>query len=64
VLFDIGFPPAFGKIHPKWKTPYVAILTQSAFATLFLFLSVLGDVVGRLGPVPLEEHSELPLCEA
>ena len=30
VAFMIGldryFPPAFGKVHPKWKTPYVAIL--------------------------------------
>jgi amino acid transporter len=46
VAFVIGldryFPPAFGKVHPKWKTPYVAILVQSSFATLFLFLSVLG----------------------
>ena len=46
VAFMIGidryFPPAFGKIHPKWQTPYVAILVQSTFATLFLFLSVLG----------------------
>ena len=46
VAFMIGidryFPPAFGRIHPKWKTPYVAILVQSSFATIFLFLSVLG----------------------
>lgn len=39
---DRYFPPAFGRVHPKWKTPYVAILVQSSFATLFLFLSVLG----------------------
>jgi glutamate:GABA antiporter len=47
VAFVIGldryFPPAFGKIHPRWKTPYVAILTQSTLATLFLLLSVLGE---------------------
>jgi glutamate:GABA antiporter len=46
VAFTIGldryFPPAFGKIHPKWKTPYVAILVQAGLATLFLLLSVLG----------------------
>lgn len=46
VAFVIGldryFPPAFGRIHPKWKTPYVAILTQAVLATLFLFVSVLG----------------------
>ncbi|MEO7985663.1 MAG: APC family permease [Gemmatimonadales bacterium] len=46
VAFVIGldryFPPAFGKVHPRWKTPYVAILTQAVLASVFLFLSVLG----------------------
>jgi amino acid transporter len=46
VAFVIGldryFPAAFGRVHPRWKTPYVAILTQAALATVFLFLSVLG----------------------
>lgn len=46
VAFAIGldryFPPAFGKVHPKWKTPYVAILVQAGLATVFLLLSVLG----------------------
>ena len=39
---DRYFPPAFGKVHPKWKTPYVAILVQAALATVFLLISVLG----------------------
>jgi amino acid transporter len=46
VAFAIGldryFPPAFGRVHPKWKTPYVAILVQAGLATVFLLLSVLG----------------------
>ena len=46
VAFVIGldryFPPAFGQVHPRWKTPYVAILTQAVLATVFLLLSVLG----------------------
>jgi amino acid transporter len=46
VAFVIGldryFPPAFGKVHPRWRTPYVAILTQSVLASLFLLVSVLG----------------------
>jgi amino acid transporter len=46
VAFAIGldryFPPAFGRIHPKWKTPYVAILVQASLATVFLLISVLG----------------------
>jgi len=39
---DRYFPPAFGKIHPRWKTPYVAILAQAALATLFLLIMQLG----------------------
>jgi amino acid transporter len=46
VAFVIGldryFPPAFGRVHPRWKTPYVAILTQAVLATIFLLLSVIG----------------------
>jgi glutamate:GABA antiporter len=46
VAFVIGldryFPPAFGRVHPRWETPYVAILTQAVLATVFLFISVLG----------------------
>src|SRR5207237_9441252 len=46
VAFVIGldryFPPAFGKVHPRWGTPYVAILAQAVLATVALLLSVLG----------------------
>src|SRR5215813_10272902 len=46
VAFVIGldryFPKAFGAVHPRWHTPYVAILVQAILATSFLLLSVLG----------------------
>ncbi len=46
VAFVIGldryFPKAFGAVHPRWHTPYVAILVQAVLATIFLLLSVLG----------------------
>ncbi len=46
VAFVIGLdhylPRAFGAVHPRWHTPYVAILVQAALATIFLLLSVLG----------------------
>jgi glutamate:GABA antiporter len=46
IAFVIGldryFPPAFGRVHPRWKTPYIAILTQAVLATVFLLLSVIG----------------------
>lgn len=46
VAFVIGldryFPKQFGLVHPKWRTPYVAILVQASLATIFLLLSILG----------------------
>lgn len=47
VAFVIGldryFPKAFGRVHPKWHTPYVAILVQATLATIFLLLSIVGQ---------------------
>jgi len=46
VAFVIGldhyFPKEFGRVHPRWHTPYVAILVQAILATIFQFISVLG----------------------
>lgn len=46
VAFTIGldryFPPVFGRIHPRWHTPYVAIMVEAALASLLLGLDVLG----------------------
>lgn len=46
VAFVVGldryFPPAFARVHPRWRTPHIAILIQAPIAALFLFLSVLG----------------------
>ena len=46
VAFVVGldryFPPAFARIHPRWRTPYMAILIQAPIAVFFLLLSVLG----------------------
>ena len=36
---DRYLPAAFGKIHSKWGTPYVALLVQSALAALFIILA-------------------------
>lgn len=46
IAFMIGldryFPSGFGKIHPRFGTPWVAILVQAGIASLFLFVAVLG----------------------
>src|SRR2546428_1403444 len=35
---DRFLPQAFGRLHPQWRTPYVALLVQAAIAGLFIFL--------------------------
>jgi amino acid transporter len=42
---DRFLPPAFGELHAKWRTPYVALLVQAAVAALFVFLGQAGTSV-------------------
>jgi amino acid transporter len=39
VGIDRYLPAAFGKIHPKWKTPYISILVQAIASLVVLLLS-------------------------
>src|SRR5205085_7263344 len=40
---DHYMPEAFGKLHPKWRTPYVAILVQAAISAIVLVLSHINE---------------------
>jgi glutamate:GABA antiporter len=42
---DRFLPPAFGALHPRWKTPWVALLTQFVLAVVFIFLGQAGTSV-------------------
>src|SRR5438309_3634323 len=42
---DHYLPAFFGKIHPKWKTPYISILIQAGISGVILVLSQLGATV-------------------
>jgi amino acid transporter len=42
---DRFLPAAFGRLHPRWKTPYVAVLTQGAIAAVFIVLGQAGTTV-------------------
>lgn len=42
---DRYLPPAFGKLHPRWGTPYVSLFVQALAATLFLLMAQLGETV-------------------
>lgn len=47
LAFSIGLdrylPPSFGKLHPRWHTPHVALLTMGIASTVFLVLMQFGE---------------------
>ena len=43
VGIDRYLPAAFGKIHPRWKTPWISMLVQCALSGAFLLLSQIND---------------------
>lgn len=42
---DHYLPPAFGRLHPRWGSPVVALLTQAGIAAIFIFLGQGGTSV-------------------
>jgi amino acid transporter len=42
---DRFLPRAFGDLHPRWHTPYVALLVQAVIAGVFVFLGQAGTTV-------------------
>jgi amino acid transporter len=42
---DRLLPAAFGRVHPRWGTPYVSILALGLVATLLLVVYQLGDTI-------------------
>jgi amino acid transporter len=43
VGIDRYLPAAFGKIHPKWKTPYISILVQATISGAILVVSQINE---------------------
>ncbi len=43
VGIDRYLPAAFGKIHPRWKTPYISILVQAVVSGAILLISQIND---------------------
>jgi glutamate:GABA antiporter len=42
---DHYLPASFGKLHPRWGTPWVALLTQAVIGAIFIFLGQAGTSV-------------------
>ena len=43
VGIDRYLPAAFGKIHPRWKTPYVSILVQAGISGIILVVAQINE---------------------
>jgi glutamate:GABA antiporter len=43
VGIDRYLPAAFGKIHPRWKTPYISILIQACISGMILLAAQVSD---------------------
>jgi glutamate:GABA antiporter len=42
---DHYLPKGFGKVHPRYGSPYVSVFAQSIIATLFIIMSFIGSTV-------------------
>jgi glutamate:GABA antiporter len=42
---DRYLPPALGRVHPRWGTPYVALIVQAMCCVLFILMGQLGSTV-------------------
>jgi amino acid transporter len=42
---DHYLPASFGRLHPRWGSPYVALLTQAAITVVFVLLGQAGTTV-------------------
>jgi amino acid transporter len=45
VGIDRYLPPAFGRVHPKWGTPAVSLITQAVCCMAFILLGQAGSTV-------------------
>ena len=42
---DRFLPPAFGRVHPKWGTPYISLIVQALCCALFILMGQFGSTV-------------------
>jgi glutamate:GABA antiporter len=42
---DRYLPPAFGRVHPRWGTPYISLIVQAICCVLFILMGQFGSTV-------------------
>ncbi len=53
---DSYLPSALGKLHPRFSTPYVALIVQTGISILFLAMSFIGAQVKEAFQTLLESR--------
>jgi amino acid transporter len=48
---DAAMPRAFARLHPRYRTPHVALIVQSVAATLIFLASLLFSLTGRANSI-------------
>jgi glutamate:GABA antiporter len=43
---DHHLPRAFGRLHPRWRSPYVALIVSGAITTVLVLLALAGTTIG------------------
>lgn len=51
---DRYLPESFGKLHPKYNSPYIAIIIQGVIASLFILMSFAGSTVEQAYTILLD----------
>jgi len=44
---DSALPAALGKVHPRWHSPYVALITCAVVSAVLMAVSLVGSTVGE-----------------
>ena len=63
--FNGALPPALGRVHPRWGSPYVALLTQGALTVAFIAMTMWGSTVREAYKVLLKSSvitTLIPFC--
>jgi len=42
-----ALPPVLGRVHPRWHSPYVALITCAVLASVLTLMSLVGSTVGE-----------------
>jgi amino acid transporter len=63
--FGHALPDALGRVHPRWGSPYVALVTQGVLSALFIVVTLAGSTVAEAYQIFLKSSvvtTLVPFC--